>query len=156
MSKITRRALCLGVLVLSLIVGGIWWWATHNPNLEGWVKQVQRPGYVLLYKTETSDHYFALFDAGGSQVAICYRAKGKEPSHMGFSIYGEDGRDLQDWNAPKRSSELDGSYNYVIARYQYTDGVMYPIRKDYRGSIVVKVTAEETTVLNTQLAWNPM
>jgi hypothetical protein len=70
--KMTAKGTILLLMVIALVTSWDAWRKLRPGTLSSWVQQVQRPGYRLLYSTETDDHsYYAIFDAGDDYLAFC-------------------------------------------------------------------------------------
>lgn len=120
-----------------------------------WVERVSKPNYRLLSAGETASHYFAVFDAGDSNVAICLKKLKSFSGEVSTSYEIQDmtGKDLHDFSAPDRSDELYRESRTPFYTYSEIDGVMYPIQKDHTGKIKVIVLQDSRTVLEKVIQW---
>lgn len=125
-------------------------------TFESWLNRVQRPGYTLLFKQETPSYYFAVFDAGGSQMAICDKVlrDTDSASPTSYAVFDMHGDDLMDLSLPDRFDELNRDQHFLLFNIFRRDGVMYPIEQDYRGDVRVTVKNEADSILDVTVPWN--
>ena len=141
-SRLFRRAVALvGVCIIVFLV--IYYFT--GDSFDRWVKKVDRPNYTLLFRQRTRSHYVAVFDAGGSQVAICSKSLKKSPGETStsYAVFDMNNNDLHDFSAPDRSEELHRELRTPFFTLSELDGAMYPIREEYTGKIRVVMEFSE-------------
>jgi len=144
------------ILLMTAVAAALLSVVLSEPALEDWIARIQHPGYQLLFKRATDTHYFAVFDAGGSQMAICVRdliEKDNGPG-QGFVVYDLEGHDLMVSSLSDRHDELKHEIRTPFQSYRFRNhGVMYPIDPKYVGPVRVVVTQESQTLLDEVLSW---
>lgn len=150
-----RVILVLAGIVLTAITAALLTIVVQEPTLDAWIAKVQQADYQLLLKRESSSHYIAVFDAGGSQMAICARdRRSREGAGQGFVVYDLEGRDLIVFDLPERHDELRHEIRTPFLSYRFSNhGVMYPIDPDHTGPVRVVITEESTALLDEVVPW---
>jgi hypothetical protein len=155
MNRFVRRVIWATVIVGPLILIGLlvtFWLSIRPGSLREWVARVQRPGYSLIYSTETPDHsYFALFDAGGDRMAFCYLTKRRPgvSTTSVTSITSADGEDALDTEHRKFTSLT----RKILGVYGVIDGAELPIKPGVRGNLRVRYAEDNSEVLNAEIPW---
>jgi hypothetical protein len=134
--------------------------ALHNPSLEDWISRIQQPGYRLVLKQSTNDRYFALFDAGGSQMAICSRDRKPDRTRStAYRVTTPAGDNVWCDSLPDRSDELHKEIHLrtliMAGTYSEHYGAMYPIRPDHVGPLRVIVEENERRAFDEVVMWPP-
>ncbi len=141
----------MAVLLLLVIVTPIMRRSLRSWAFTRWVEGIARPSYTLLGTHESADTWFAIFDAGGSQVAICSKFLTGDHNcrRIRYAVTDTNGRDVSDSAAKDRSDELvlktSGTawsvkpMAFYITKKTEIVGSMYPIRTPPDGWIRVVV-----------------
>jgi len=140
------------ILLIALVV--LYFWLSLRPvPLEAWVERVRRPGYRLLYSTETPGHsYYAIFDAGKDQLAFCELDRTKHAALVSTSSTvistpdGEDALDFKGRNSPMLTRKLLGIYVVM-------DGMEEPIKRGFVGKLRIRHQVDNNAVLDTEVEW---
>ena len=127
----------ISIIVYILVSGGI----GRASNLSKWEKSTHRPGFTLLDSAEVNDYYICVYDTGLDEIAFCYQWNGssEEPTAHSLGVNDSNNDDLHDIYR-KKTTSLRWERYYGIAVYAGCDGLVYPIKKGYRGKIRVDFT----------------
>ena len=142
------RAAGLAYLALLLALGVRW---VRGATLDGWASEFANPGYRLLLKKEIEGYYVAVFDAGGSQLAICQKDVGGGDENPVVTYVVEDlqGNDLISFDLPERGDELDReTYVPPILWAHPRNGVVYPVDPAHVGPVRVVIAGEKENILD--------
>jgi hypothetical protein len=108
-------------------------WKLSYHSLEDWIARTSRKEWKLLYKSETKEHYAAVYLDGQERIVVeTWRLNGLTPNSSTLDITGEDGTDacksdgigyvkqkvnvssLPQLDSKGRLSTASGSYELVI------------------------------------------
>lgn len=99
---------------------------------------MQRPGFRLIYKEETSTHFIAMFNAGLNRLAFCKKQLVKSPSDtMAGSMSIRDTRGDDQIDSERKFEILKREFNLEAFRYIESDGELYPIKNGRQGVLRV-------------------
>ena len=137
-----RFALACGILVILTctvigfltVAGGL----GQVTSLSQWETHTARPGFRLLDSADVAHYYICVYDTGLDEIAFCYRWHGShEERHThSLAIHDSSNQDLHDMGREQATS-LKWTRDYGIATYAGSDGMVYPIREGYRGTIQI-------------------
>ncbi len=134
------------LILVGLPILSFWLWL-HPSSLQDWIERVRRPGYRLLYSTETPDRsYYAFFDAGNDRLAFCQLESAMHESSS-TSITTVDGEDVVD------TKQLTGLTRNLLGVYHVSDGIEIPIKGGVVGKLRVRHTADHRVVLDVEVPW---
>jgi hypothetical protein len=162
--RTTLAALALAALAAG---GGLWGYLSVYPaSLDSWSRRVSRPGFSLRYRSKTSTHFVALFDAGDGRLAFCRQSRFgcPNPGRSRVGIYDDRGGNLLD---PGRDVErMIRVYHLGPARWEVDDGLLIPVKPGFAGRMRVEFRAagdatddgaaepELRTVIDVHVEWN--
>ena len=129
-----------GALSIDVLTGG----PGRASDLSEWERQSFRPGFRLLDSADASGYYICVFDTGRDEIAFCYQWHGSseaEPRSHTLGVHGPTG-DLHDLDR-ENPTDLSWTRNYVIASWAGSDGIVYPIKRGYRGKIRIRFRSTE-------------
>ncbi len=128
--------------------GGLWAYRRVHPDtLDAWVAAVARPGFELRFRTRTATHFFAVFEAGDGQLALCRErlAGPRDTPEAEVQVTDVAGHDLSDPDRPRLA--LSRVWDFGLAEYCIEDGEIVPIRPGFNGRLRIVLPdreAEET------------
>jgi hypothetical protein len=141
-------ALLVGLIVLNF------WLSLRPVPLEAWVQRVRRPGYRLLYSTETPLHsYYAIFDAGNEYLALCEldrMAHGTSGWVGSTDIRSADGQDALDNTDNRPTVPL---LRNLLGIWTVDDGVALPIKPALVGKLHIQHELDGANVLDVEIEW---
>jgi hypothetical protein len=130
--SILSAGLCFGMLS-----------CTKQDRLSQWEKEVSRPNFRLLDSAQNADYLIAVYDTGKDEIAFCYKwvGNGPKPVTHSLAIHDDQGGDLGH-GAGKPTTDLlrkrsCGVPSFLEYRQDGLDGIVYPVRSGYRGSLSV-------------------
>lgn len=132
--------------------------ALADPSLDAWVARIQQPGYRLIIKRSENDRYFAVFDAGGSQMAVCSKDRKRDRSRStDYRICTLAGDSVWSDVLPDRQDELYRQTHLrtlmMVGTYSEHFGAMYPIRPDHVGPLRVVIEENERPAFDEVVLW---
>ncbi len=150
--NVRRLAVILGVVLIACCAALY----LKARSFESWLKRMEQPGFTLLYKQETPSHFFAVFDAGESHMAICARdLHGTRTAQDAiYEVLDMNGNDLTD-QLPEHSVSLNRKHDFGLFSTLEVNGMMYPVQQDYRGDVRVVIQNDSDTILDATVPWNP-
>ena len=112
------------------------------------MERVRRPGYRLIYSTETPDHvYYAIFDAGDDRLAFCELDNRPPPfiRIISTSITTAKGKDVRG-----EGKRLVRSLLWI---HDVEDGYEYPIERGVVGKLRVRHRIGFRKVFDEKIDW---
>lgn len=133
----TGRGIFFGLTAISILAALLVFVSLSSKNeLDSWETKVHRDGFVLLDKSATADAWFAVYDAGSSELAVCFKKVNQDAQWNGYSIevVDDDGRDIHDYKR-KASRDLSWRKSYGFIEKRGRDGLIVTIDENYQGPI---------------------
>jgi hypothetical protein len=134
----TRKFLIIVLVVVSVASAATWasyrgYRRIHPTSLDAWAAEVARPGFTLRYRTRTSTHMVAVFDAGGDRLAFCrQRISGAPtPEEQEVRITDVAGNDVADPSRPREL--LVRRWDLGLTEYSVEDGELVSVRPEFHG-----------------------
>jgi len=152
--KRSRAVVVCGAIAVLVGMAFLGWWLALGPvSLPQWVERVRRPGYRLLFATETPDQsYYAIFDAGDDKLAFCHRHRPGHHYSSSLTISAVGGKDVLD-TKHRRFTVLTRK---VLGFYGVIDGEEYPIKPGVVGPLGLRFLPTGAEELYADIPWDPV